>query len=69
MASLVLISDVQEFLWLLTVSHNNHAHIAETAVPEVETLGELNLCQCTGCNVIGVKQKVVNTSAIRSPTT
>ncbi len=56
MASLVMIPDVQEFLSLLTVSHNDRFQIAEIEVPEAVNLGELNLWQRTGCNVIGVKQ-------------
>lgn len=56
MASLVMIPDVQEFLSMLTTSYNDRFQIAELEVREAINLGELNLWQVTGCNIIGVKQ-------------
>ncbi|MCU0394797.1 MAG: potassium channel protein [Chitinophagaceae bacterium] len=56
MASLVMIPDVQEFLSMLSTSYNDRFQVAELEVREAVNLGELNLWQRTGCNVIGVKQ-------------
>ena len=56
MATLVMIPDVQEFLSMLSTSYNDRFQIAELEVEEAVNLGELNLWQRTGCNIIGVKQ-------------
>lgn len=56
MASLVMVPDVQEFLSMLTTSYNDRFQIAELEVKEAVNLGELNLWQTTGCNILGVKQ-------------
>lgn len=56
MASLVMIPDVQEFISMLSTSYNDRFQIAEIEVPEAVNLGELNLWQRTGCNILGVKQ-------------
>jgi voltage-gated potassium channel len=56
MASLVMIPDVQEFISMLSTSYNDRFQIAEIEVPEAVNLGELNLWQRRGCNILGVKQ-------------